>query len=170
MDRVWSTITNPDALSINKQWVGHPGTLVKAYPAISPDKMAIQTTCSSGTVGGSGSGVGWSLKDGKLIAPKAGESVVLGVSLCPYFFESTHKTTFPENAVVCRNVTDKRCVCLCVYVCVCVCVCVCVVGGWVGARLCTYACGCTCTCITRVCESASDTLPHRPIHQTLKHA
>lgn len=33
MDRIWTTITNKDALAINNAWVGHPGTLVKSYPA-----------------------------------------------------------------------------------------------------------------------------------------
>merc|ERR1719272_220605 len=33
MDRVWPTITNLDALSVNEQWAGHPGTLVRSYPA-----------------------------------------------------------------------------------------------------------------------------------------
>ena len=31
MDRIWSTITNTDALAINNAWVGHPGTLVREY-------------------------------------------------------------------------------------------------------------------------------------------
>jgi len=63
MDRVWSIITNPDALAVNQQWAGSPGTLVKSYPAVGlPDRMAVQTTCDKFSQG-------WSLENGKLIAP-----------------------------------------------------------------------------------------------------
>lgn len=31
--KVWDTITNPHALAVNAEWVGHPGTLVRSYPA-----------------------------------------------------------------------------------------------------------------------------------------
>ncbi|CAK0910657.1 unnamed protein product [Prorocentrum cordatum] len=37
MDRVWPTITNPDALAVNDAWAGHPGTLIKSYVADGDD-------------------------------------------------------------------------------------------------------------------------------------
>ena len=33
MDRVWPTITNADALAVSEAWAGHPGTLIRSYPA-----------------------------------------------------------------------------------------------------------------------------------------
>ena len=36
MDRIWPTITNTEALAINADFVGHPGTLVRSYPATDP--------------------------------------------------------------------------------------------------------------------------------------
>jgi len=70
MDRVWSTITNPDALAINLEWAGHPGTLVKAYPAttsLTGVKMLTQGPCD-----GSATRSGWTLTStGKLLAPAA---------------------------------------------------------------------------------------------------
>ena len=41
MDRVWDTITNTDALAINAAWAGHPGTLVKTYPATGGPQTAV---------------------------------------------------------------------------------------------------------------------------------
>ena len=64
MDRVWPTITNPDALMVNEQWAGHPGTLVKAYPAMGVAvQMTAQADCDAAIKG-------WKLTDdGKLVAP-----------------------------------------------------------------------------------------------------
>lgn len=67
VDRVWPTITNADALSINQQWAGHPGTLVKAYPAVDYDQfMAVPGPC------GSSSSKGWSLQNGVLVGSTKG--------------------------------------------------------------------------------------------------
>lgn len=64
MDRVWPTITNPDALMVNEQWAGHPGTLIKAYPAMGVAvQMTAQADCDAAIKG-------WKLTDdGKLVAP-----------------------------------------------------------------------------------------------------
>ena len=32
MDRVWSVITNVEALAVSQSWAGHPGRLVKSSP------------------------------------------------------------------------------------------------------------------------------------------
>ena len=44
MDRVWTTITNHDALSVSSAWFGHPGTLIRAYPSTSQGLQAAMTT------------------------------------------------------------------------------------------------------------------------------
>lgn len=68
MDRIWSTITNPEALAINAAWTGEPGTLVKSYPAtnISTDLTIDQVP--RGCDGQPGSS-GWVLSGGKLYGP-----------------------------------------------------------------------------------------------------
>ena len=84
MDRVWPTITNPDILMINEQWAGHPGTLVKAYPAVGLGiSMVQQVPCPSDAAGASteqhkeafpeaSSSAGWSLTNGQLMSPSNG--------------------------------------------------------------------------------------------------
>jgi hypothetical protein len=71
MDRVWPIISNQDALSVNEQWAGHPGTLVKAYPASDMDsRMVIQAGQSEETDPAPIPGaVGWHIANGKLVAP-----------------------------------------------------------------------------------------------------
>ena len=66
VDRIWPTITNADALMINDAWAGHPGTLVKSYPATDSSSalMLDQASCD-----GSAESTGWSLDGGKLRAP-----------------------------------------------------------------------------------------------------
>jgi len=66
MDRVWATITNLDALAVNHDWAGLPGTLVKSYPAVGVNASQIgQRPCDSGNA----SVLGWQLSNGSLIAP-----------------------------------------------------------------------------------------------------
>ena len=68
------TITNADALAINHDWVGHPGTLVKAYPAVGLGSVRMATQASCGANGTTG----WKLTDaGQLQA-----SVDGGAALC----------------------------------------------------------------------------------------
>jgi hypothetical protein len=67
MDRIWPTITNPDALMINDAWLGHPGTLVKSYPSgnSSAELMLNQAACTGGA-----DTTGWKLTAmGKLKSP-----------------------------------------------------------------------------------------------------
>eukprot|EP00729_Bicosta_minor_P025490 gene25490-28046_t len=74
MDRVWATITNPDALRINEEWAGHPGTLVKAYPAQGTEghRVAVQMTAQGSC---DATVKGWKLTDdGKLMAPPSPSS------------------------------------------------------------------------------------------------
>lgn len=41
VDRVWPIITNTDALSVNQQWAGHPGTLIRSWQSTG-DTLGIQ--------------------------------------------------------------------------------------------------------------------------------
>eukprot|EP00039_Didymoeca_costata_P027722 m.19038 g.19038 ORF g.19038 m.19038 type:complete len:663 (-) comp6470_c0_seq1:97-2085(-) len=66
MDRVWSTITNTDALAINDAWAGLPGTLVKSYPSTDP---SVPFVVDQGPCDGSAATLGWHLDSGKLYAP-----------------------------------------------------------------------------------------------------
>jgi hypothetical protein len=82
MDRIWSTITNPDALMINDAWAGHPGTLVKSYPATNAGAalMIDQAACGGGGGGGGTPTTGWKLEGGKLIAPGQAAQCLDGTS------------------------------------------------------------------------------------------
>jgi|EP01044_Picomonas_judraskeda_P015160 hypothetical protein len=79
MDRVWPWITNPDMLAISHAWHGHPGTLVKTYPSVGlPVKMAVQASCTTNTDGGEAT-IGWSIKNGSLVAPGDGGLCMVGI-------------------------------------------------------------------------------------------
>ncbi|CAE7211879.1 unnamed protein product [Symbiodinium pilosum] len=65
LDRVWDIITNTDALAVSTAWHGHPGTLIKAYPATSSKMQVVLDQCD-----GSHVTIGWQFEQGRLIAPK----------------------------------------------------------------------------------------------------
>jgi len=67
MDRIWGIITNTDALSISAAWAGHPGTLIKAYPAQTSQTSKMQVVLDK-CDGGPGS-TEWRLNQGRLEAP-----------------------------------------------------------------------------------------------------
>eukprot|EP00928_Gymnodinium_smaydae_P087229 TRINITY_DN71522_c0_g1_i1.p1 TRINITY_DN71522_c0_g1~~TRINITY_DN71522_c0_g1_i1.p1 ORF type:complete len:615 (+),score=55.17 TRINITY_DN71522_c0_g1_i1:204-2048(+) len=74
VDRVWPIITNKDALAVNEAWAGHPGTLVKSYPAKDLFAWQIgQDTCDKDR------STGWRLADGCLYAPGSTEKAPLCV-------------------------------------------------------------------------------------------
>jgi len=68
MDRIWSTITNKDALAINNAWTGHPGTLVKSYRGTGE---AVPLTVDQAPCNGQPESLGWTLLDGQLSPPPA---------------------------------------------------------------------------------------------------
>lgn len=75
VDRVWDTITNPHALAVNAEWVGHPGTLVRSYPATGVEASQIgQAVC-----GGRQPQQGWRLWGGFLVAPGSAPDAMLCV-------------------------------------------------------------------------------------------
>jgi hypothetical protein len=83
MDRVWSLISNTEALAVNHAWSGKPGTLAKVYPiaGLAPlienwgrhgdliGLMAGYTACNSSS---DTAITGWKLAGGQLVAPQAG--------------------------------------------------------------------------------------------------
>ncbi|CAK0860653.1 unnamed protein product [Prorocentrum cordatum] len=72
MDRVWPTITNPDALLVNQEWAGHPGTLVKAYPASDDSglRMVARAPCPEGSAPEAAATVqGWRFDGPRLVSP-----------------------------------------------------------------------------------------------------
>lgn len=81
MDRIWSTITNTDALAISDAWAGHPGTLVKTYPAAGAVPwMVTQAACD-----GSPQSTGWKIENGLLVTPggTSADSLCLGTGQGP---------------------------------------------------------------------------------------
>lgn len=64
MDRVWPIITNVDALAVSKAWAGHPGTLIKVYPAVGQGLQVVQGVCD-----GTARTLGWRFENGSLVAP-----------------------------------------------------------------------------------------------------
>eukprot|EP00729_Bicosta_minor_P002093 gene2093-11945_t len=91
MDRIWTTITNKDALAINNAWVGHPGTLVKSYPATGDVSLTVdQAPCN-----GQPESLGWKLEGTMLVNRQAaaGEGVCLGTQSGP-----TGQTTQGESS------------------------------------------------------------------------
>ena len=91
MDRVWPIITNTEALAVNHNWAGKPGTLAKVYPmaGLAP---VIENWCTkpgpdgdtgcgigfqvgfSPSCDGSADQIGWKLDGGMLVAPADGQA------------------------------------------------------------------------------------------------
>jgi len=79
MDRIWTTITNQDALYINDAWAGMPGTLVKSYLATD---SSVPFSVDQAECDGSPQTLGWVLKDKRLLAPH-----------CPFCLDTTNSLT-----------------------------------------------------------------------------
>merc|ERR1712093_668646 len=67
MDRVWPIITNQEALAVSSAWHGHPGTLIRTYPASNSSVQVGVVECDAGAV--------WKFADGKLHVQAAAGSV-----------------------------------------------------------------------------------------------
>eukprot|EP00038_Savillea_parva_P011730 m.199659 g.199659 ORF g.199659 m.199659 type:complete len:667 (+) comp20803_c0_seq1:35-2035(+) len=93
MDRIWPTVTNTEALAINDAWAGHPGTLVRSYPATN---TSTPLTVDQAPCDGRPSTVGWRLTDDGMLHPPP-----LSVPVSPAITTSptTHTTTTDHDAV-----------------------------------------------------------------------
>jgi len=106
MERVWPIITNTVALAVSEAWVGHPGTLIRSYPA-SPSltMQVIQGACD-----GSPATRGWRLDSGRLIAPNLNDRSGLRCLNVPQEITAPPPTTYYSDAqdgLLLGNCTEK---------------------------------------------------------------
>lgn len=89
LDRIWSIITNTEALAVNEAWAGMPGTLVRSYAAVGGNGTAVASVVDQAPCDGRAGTLGWRIMDGRLGAAlgmrSAGDAVCLSTqSNCGY--------------------------------------------------------------------------------------